>query len=110
MKSSCCQAPVKLNKPNAHRGETVFYICTKCNEMCDISSVYIKPDKVNPECLWLFIEKTEKEIDTDSVMGMFRDEDNADNVAYPILKNEVQDIITACREYLKRRNNETNYN
>ena len=34
--SNCCNAYVKLNKPDAKRGETIFYICEKCGNSCDI--------------------------------------------------------------------------
>ncbi len=35
-KSKCCSEPVKLSKENPSIGETFYYICTKCNEGCDL--------------------------------------------------------------------------
>lgn len=63
---------------------------------------YIKQDTKNSESLWLVTERTEKGAkDVDLIMGMFRDEDNMDNIAYPILKDEVPAILEACKKYLE---------
>ena len=63
---------------------------------------YIKQDTKNSESLWLVTERTEERAkDVDLIMGMFRDEDDANNIAYPILKDEVVAILEACQKYLK---------
>ena len=63
---------------------------------------YIKQDTKNSESLWLVTERTEERAkDVDLIMGMFRDEDSMDNIAYPILKDEVSAIMEACQKYLK---------
>lgn len=33
--SDCCDAPIRLSNPNARRGQTVYWICTKCENPCD---------------------------------------------------------------------------
>jgi hypothetical protein len=63
---------------------------------------YIKQDTKNSESLWLVTERTEERAkDVDLIMGMFRDEDDANNIAYPILKDEVVAILEACQKYLE---------
>lgn len=33
--SNCCNAPIRLSNPEARRGQTVYWICTKCENPCD---------------------------------------------------------------------------
>lgn len=36
MKSLCCNDSVRLNKPDFLPGDTLYYVCNKCNEACDM--------------------------------------------------------------------------
>jgi len=37
VKSTCCNADVKLANKNCKRGQTNYFVCTKCNKACDIN-------------------------------------------------------------------------
>ena len=62
---------------------------------------YIKPDKGNSA--WLIVERGDKSPEVEAILGMFRDEDNSDNVAYPILADEIEAIMLACKNYLEEK-------
>lgn len=62
----------------------------------------IKPDTKKADALWLIVERGLDSPDVEKIMGMFCDEDESENVAYPILVDEVEKIRDACDEWLER--------
>jgi len=60
---------------------------------------YITPDTKHKDALWLIVERGQKSPEVEKIMGMFRDEDTSENVAYPILADEVKAILQACLDY-----------
>lgn len=63
---------------------------------------YIKPHK--DDALWLIVERKFKPIDEASVeflKEVFGSEDEDENIAYAIMKDEVEAIKDACEEYLE---------
>jgi len=66
---------------------------------------FIKPDSENSEALWLVVSRGEDAEalagGVEALKGITRDEDAQDNVAYPLLKDEVEAVMRACKEYLE---------
>lgn len=70
---------------------------------------YIKRDTKKSEALWLIVERGKLPADVEKIMGMFRDEDDAENMAYPILEDEIDAIMQACIDWCVQRDlEETN--
>jgi len=69
---------------------------------------YIKPDSENSEALWLVVSRGEDAEalaeGVEALKGTTRDEDSKEDVAYPLLKDEVEAIMRACKEYLEANN------
>ena len=65
---------------------------------------YIKKDK--GDARWLIVERVGESAEVEAIQGQFRSEDDDNNVAYPILENEIQAIMRACLDYLVEKNNE----
>ena len=69
---------------------------------------YIKPDSENSEALWLVVSRGEDAEalaeGVEALKGTTRDEDVQDSVAYALLKDEVEAIMRACKEYLEANN------
>jgi hypothetical protein len=65
---------------------------------------YIKQEKKNSKEFWLFVDRGLQSEKVESIMGMFREEDDEDSVAYPILEDEIEAIRDACNEYLNSKN------
>lgn len=61
---------------------------------------YIEKDTKKNDALWLIIEREDKKPNLEGIMGITREEDSAGNVAFPILKDEIENIRDACEEYL----------
>lgn len=64
---------------------------------------YFKQDTKKSDAIWLVIDRGKKSPNIDGIMGMFRDEDESESVAYPILKDDISLIYQACKKYLKRK-------
>ena len=65
---------------------------------------YIKKDK--GDAMWLIVERIGGSAEVEAILGQLRSEDDDNNVAYPILENEIQAIMRACLDYLVEKNNE----
>jgi hypothetical protein len=63
---------------------------------------YITPDTKCADALWLIVERGKQSPEIEAIMGMFRDEDTSENVAYAIRKDEVKYIMQACIDYLTK--------
>lgn len=63
---------------------------------------YITPDTKKKDAFWLVIERTPKSPELEAIMGAFRDEDLSDNVAYPVLEEEIEAIRDACKNWLQK--------
>jgi hypothetical protein len=68
---------------------------------------YIKQDTKKSNALWLIVERSDEPPKSlGGLMGMFRDEDAAQNVAYPLLGDEILAIRDACEDWLERASQE----
>lgn len=63
---------------------------------------YIKKDGINSDALWLIVQRGDEYADIKGILGMFREEDTAGNVAYPVMEAELKAIRDAINEYLDK--------
>jgi len=70
---------------------------------------YIKRDNENLNALWLLVVRGLDSVEIEPIEaeiklmeGLFREEDEAGSVAYPILKDEVKAIRNACNVWLTK--------
>ncbi len=68
--------------------------------------IYIKQDSENNNALWLVIERSDKKANLNPIMGVFRNEDIENNLAYPLLGDEIEGIKEACEEWLEKHSQE----